>query len=115
MNAPTQHAALRAVTDATWTTDVLHAERPVLVDHWAVWCPPCRAMTAILTDLATRYAGVFDVVTVNADENPAITMGQKVLSMPTFQLFKAGELVWQVVGARSRAKLVAELGEHLDL
>ena len=115
MTAAPAHAELRVVTDATWDQDVMHAERPVLVDHWAVWCPPCRAMSAVLADVARSHADEFDVVTVNSDENPGITISQKVMAMPTFQLFKRGELVWQVVGARSRTKLLAELGEHLDL
>jgi thioredoxin 1 len=115
MNAALAHAELRVVTDATWDEAVMRADRPVLVDHWAVWCPPCRAMSAILADIARRHRTVLDVVTVNSDDNPAITMSQKVMAMPTFQLFKGGELVWQVVGARSRAKLLAEIGEHVDL
>lgn len=100
------------VTDATFATDVLAADRPVLVDFTAGWCGPCRMIAPVLADLADTDPG-FDIVQLDVDVNPATTAAYGVLSMPTLMLFRAGEPVKSLVGARSKQRLLADLAGAL--
>ena len=101
-----------AVTDADFAEVVLGTETPVLVEFWAPWCGPCRMMAPVLEQIAAEHAGRLRVVSLNADENPATVLQRAVLAMPTLQLYVAGELVAEVVGARSKSRLNRELSEH---
>ncbi|OQR59139.1 thiol reductase thioredoxin [Streptomyces maremycinicus] len=102
------------VTDADFGAEVLGADLPVLVEFTADWCPPCRQMGPVLTALAAEEGERLKVVQLDVDTNPETTHAYKVLSMPTFMVFRAGEPVRSMVGARPKRRLLAELDEALD-
>ena len=87
------------VTDTTFDAEVLAASEPVLVDFWAEWCPPCKAMDPILDDLSRELAGKVKIVKLNVDENPGIASQYGVRSIPTMILFKGGEAADMKIGA----------------
>ncbi|MBB4923998.1 thioredoxin [Kitasatospora kifunensis] len=99
------------VTDATFAEQVLQSELPVLVDFTADWCPPCRMIAPVLDAVAVEEAHRIKVVSVNVDFNPETQTAYGVLSMPTLIVFKGGEPVKSMVGARAKAKLLRELAE----
>jgi thioredoxin 1 len=96
-----------AVNDANFDAEVLGAGEPVLVDFWAEWCPPCKAMDPILDVLATELAGRVRVVKLDVETNPSTVVRFNVRAMPTLMIFKQGELADLKVGAgQSRVQLV---------
>ncbi|WP_328603746.1 thioredoxin [Amycolatopsis sp. NBC_00345] len=100
-------------TDATFAAEVLEQDKPVLVDFWATWCPPCRMIAPVLAEIAEERAGSLTVREVNTDENPETARAYQVMSLPTLMLFRGGEPVRAFVGARPKAKLLAELDDAL--
>lgn len=107
-------STVKAVTDDTFQSDVLGSPRPVLVEFWAQWCPPCRQLAPVLDQLATEQDGLLDVVKINSDENPQTVMHYQVMQVPTLALFSSGELVKQVIGARSKSALLRDFGEFIQ-
>ncbi|WP_255752594.1 thioredoxin [Kitasatospora sp. A2-31] len=101
------------VTDATFASEVLAADGPVLVDFTADWCPPCRQMVPVLADIAREEAHRLTVVSLDVDRNPETQARYGVLSMPTLMVFRGGEPVRSVVGARAKARLLRELDDVL--
>ncbi len=99
------------VTDENFTAEVLGAELPVLVEFTADWCPPCRQMGPVLRALAAEEGERLKVVQLNVDRNPETTNAYKVLSMPTFMVFRDGEPVKAMVGARPKRRLLEELAD----
>ena len=104
---------LQVVDETTFDELVLRADKPVLVDFWAQWCPPCHQIVPILAQIADERRDQLTVVKLNSDENPAISSQYRVMALPTLMLFHRGELIWSVVGARPKAKLLKELDDAL--
>ena len=100
---------IKHVTDASFATEVLDADGPVLVDFWAEWCGPCRQIAPVLDALASEHAGKMTIAKVNVDENPATPNRYGVRSIPALLLFDRGRLVDQRVGAAPRAQIDAWL------
>jgi thioredoxin 1 len=103
---------LSDVTDATFQSEVLEAEGPVLVDFWAPWCGPCRVVHPVLEEIDAEREDL-RIVSLNTDENPQTAARYEVLSIPTMIVFKDGEVATRLVGARPKARLEQELGPVL--
>lgn len=101
------------VTDSTWETAVLKSELPVLVDFWADWCGPCKAMGPFVDKIAEEYDGKLKVVKLNTQDNPNVPGQYGVVSIPTFLLVKGGEVVHQMVGSMPYAALKSEIESKL--
>lgn len=101
--------AIKNVTDASFETDVLKSDKPVIVDFWAEWCGPCRQVAPILEEIANEQAEKLTVVKLNVDENPSTAGAYGVLQIPTLNVYKNGEVVKQIIGAKPKAMLLREL------
>jgi thioredoxin 1 len=101
------------VTDATWDDTVVNSDIPVLVDFWAEWCGPCRAMGPYVDQLAEEFDGKLRVVKMNTDENQATPSKYGVISIPTFLVIKGGEEVGKSSGTQSYDRLKALVEPHV--
>jgi thioredoxin 1 len=104
---------IATVTDDTFAEAVLGSDRPVVVDFWAEWCPPCKAISRSLADLAEEFGDQLSVATVNFDENPDAGRAYGVMSLPTLLVFRQGEVVGSIVGARPKTYLRQAFAELL--
>jgi thioredoxin 1 len=107
-------AAIKETTDATFDTDVLQNDKPVLVDFWAPWCGPCRAVAPILEELAEQHKDKIEVVKLNTDENVQVSSRYGITGIPTLNVYVNGEVVKTLVGALPKPKLVRELADYLN-
>src|SRR5262252_5081854 len=105
--------AMKQVTDASFEADVLKNDKPVLVDYWAEWCGPCKMVAPVLDAIAEEHGDKLDIVKLNVDENPVITQKYGILNIPTLGVFKNGEVVKGLVGARSKSALLRELEDFI--
>lgn len=96
----------KVVTDETFVSDVLQSDKPVLVDFWAEWCQPCRKVSPVLEEIAGEMGDKVTIVKVNIDENPETTRAYRVMSVPTLTIFKGGQPVQSVAGAKPKGELV---------
>ena len=105
--------ATKAVTDQTFESEVLRSEKPVLVDYWAEWCGRCRELAPVLEAIASEHGDKLEIVKLNVDENPVTTQRYGILNIPTLGVFQNGEVVKELVGARSKSALLRELAEFI--
>ncbi len=103
-----------AITDDSFETDVLQADRPVLVDFWATWCGPCLMITPILEEIAAEYVDQMTIAKLDVDMNPATPGKFGVMGIPTLILFKDGQAVERITGYMPKDRLLAKLTPYLN-
>jgi thioredoxin 1 len=101
------------VTDATFDEIVIDSAKPVLVDFWADWCPPCRMIAPVLKEIAAEQADRLTIAKLDYDANQIVPARYGVLGLPTLLLFKDGEVVKQIVGAKPKRALLKDLNDYL--
>ncbi len=106
-------SAATPVTTATFDEVVLKSSTPVLVDFWAEWCGPCKAVGPILDEIANEYGAKLKVVKLNTDEESAIAMKYGITSIPTLNVYVNGEIVKSIIGAKPKPALLKELADYL--
>ena len=101
------------VTDATFADEVLNSSDTIMVDFWAEWCGPCRAVSPILDAIAAENPDKIKIVKLNVDDNPQMAMKYMITSIPAMKVFRGGEVVKTVIGAKPKPALEADLAEFL--
>ena len=103
----------KAVTDASFEADVLKSDKTILVDFWAEWCGPCRAVSPILDQIAAENSGKIEIVKLNVDDNPQTAMQYQITSIPAMKVYQGGQVVKTVIGAKPKPALEADLAEFI--
>ena len=106
-------SSAKAVTDASFQSDVLEHDKPIMVDFWAEWCGPCRAVSPILDAIASEHSEKLDIVKLNVDDNPETAEKYGITSIPAMFVFQNGQVVKRVIGAKPKPALEADLAEFL--
>lgn len=101
------------VTDATFADEVLNSSDTIMVDFWAEWCGPCRAVSPILDQIASEHADKIKIVKLNVDHNPQMALKYQITSIPAMKVFRGGEVVKTVIGAKPKPAIEADLAEFL--
>ncbi|GAA3424095.1 thioredoxin [Streptosporangium sandarakinum] len=101
------------LTTDNFAEQVLESDKPVLVDFWAEWCPPCRMIAPVLEQIEAEYGDRLTIAKLNSDEHPEIAARYGVTGLPTLNLYKDGEVVRQIVGAKPKRLLLADLEGHI--
>jgi len=101
------------VTDESFDADVLKSEKTVIVDFWAAWCGPCKMVAPVLDEIAGEHKDKLTVAKLDIDANPSVTRDFQVLSIPTMIVFQDGKAVKQIVGAKPKAALLADLADYI--
>ncbi|HEY6425539.1 MAG TPA: thioredoxin [Pseudonocardiaceae bacterium] len=101
------------VTDQSFADEVLGSDKPVLVDFWATWCGPCKMVAPVLEEIALEHVDKITVAKLDVDQNPSTSRDYKIMSIPTMILFSKGEPVKQIVGAKPKAALLADLADYI--
>jgi thioredoxin 1 len=101
------------VTDATFQSEVLDSDKTIMVDFWAEWCGPCRAVSPILDAIAAEHSDKLSIVKLNVDDNPETAMKYRITSIPAMKVYRGGEVVKTVIGAKPKPALEADLAEFL--
>ncbi len=104
----------REFTDASFQTEVLESDKVTLIDLWAEWCGPCRQMTPVIDELYKEYEGRAVIGKLNVDDNPEVPTNYNVRGIPTFLVFKGGELKEKIVGVQSKQALQAKIDALLS-
>ncbi|QDZ15528.1 thioredoxin [Humibacter ginsenosidimutans] len=104
----------KSVTDASFQQDVLDSEKTVLVDFWAEWCGPCRAVAPILDQIAAEHGDKLEIVKLNVDENPQTAYKYQITSIPALKVYQGGEVVKTVIGAKPKPALEADLAAYIS-
>lgn len=104
----------KEVTDASFADDVLAAEKPTMVDFWAPWCGPCRAVSPILDQIAEENSDKIGIVKLNVDDNPETAMKYGITSIPAMYVFSGGEVVKRIIGAKPKPALEADLVDFIS-
>ena len=105
--------AVSPVTDATFDETIAGSAAPVLVDFWAEWCGPCKMIAPVLDEIATEQGEKIKITKLNVDENQQTAMNYQVMSIPTLILFKDGQPVKRIVGAKGKGALLEDIAEYL--
>ncbi|WUL28210.1 thioredoxin [Streptomyces sp. NBC_00353] len=105
---------MKNVTDADFDAEVLQSDKPVLVDFWAAWCGPCRQIAPSLEAIAAEYGDQIEIVKLNIDENPATAAKYGVMSIPTLNVYRNGEVARTIVGAKPKAAILRDLDGFVE-
>jgi thioredoxin 1 len=111
--SPMSSELIKHVSDASFESDVIQSDKPVLVDFWAEWCGPCKGIAPILDEASKAYDGRLQIAKINVDENRDVPAKFGIRGIPTLMLFKGGELAATKVGALNKAQLTAFIDGHL--
>jgi len=106
-------SSAKDVTDATFAEEVLNSSDTIMVDFWAEWCGPCRAVSPILDAIAAEHSDKIKIVKLNVDDNPQMAMKYQITSIPAMKVFRGGEVVKTVIGAKPKPAIEADLAEFL--
>ena len=101
------------MTDETFETEVLNSDKTIMVDFWAEWCGPCRAVSPILDQIAAEHSDKLEIVKLNVDENPETAAKYRITSIPAMKVYSGGEVVKSVIGAKPKPALESELAAFL--
>ena len=101
------------VTESDFTEQVLQSQTPVLVDFWAEWCGPCKMVGPILEEISSSHGDKIKIVKLNVDENPSLAAQYGVTSIPTMNVYQGGQVVKQIIGAKPKSALLADLADYI--